>query len=169
MALIVEDGSIVTGADSYVSRADYIAYAAILGVTIASTDATDIQLRKAAQFINEHEGNLKGDRVERDQPMSFPRNGVVIDGWTWNGNEIPRQVTLAQMNIALDINAGYDPYNPAVNPGRATKREKVEGAVEVEYMGEGKGQKLSRTSKADALLSSLLLRSGLFGINSIRA
>lgn len=165
MALIVENGSIVTGANTYVSRADYITFAASVGVTIANTDAADVQLIKAAQFIDQHEANLKGDRVERDQPMAFPRAGVIIDGWDWSHTEIPRNVILCQMQLALDINAGFDPWNPSVNPSLAIKREKI-AVIETEYaVGESTGQKLSRTSTADALLNSLLNRSGLFSIS----
>lgn len=165
MALIVENGSIVSGANSYVSREDYITFSASVGVTIADTDSADIELIKAAQFIDQHEANLKGDRVTRDQPMAFPRTGVVIDGWDWSYTEIPRNVILCQMQTALDINSGFDPWNPSTNPNLAVKRERVEGAIDVTYaVGDSTGQKLSRTSTADALLKSLLDRSGLFSI-----
>lgn len=170
MALIVETGSIVANANTYVSRADYIAYALTFGVVIADTDATDVQLIKAATFIDQHEANLKGTRVSRDQPMSFPRYNVEIDGWSWSGTEIPRNVILCQMQVALDINSGRDPWNPGANPNLIKKRSRVEGAVEVEYaVGDKTGQKLSRTSTADALLASLLNRSGLFSIPLVRA
>ena len=169
MALIIEDGSLVTSANSWVTRADYIAYALARGVTIADADATDVQLVKAGEFINSHEQNLKGYRVERDQAMSFPRHDVVIDDWYWSSTEIPRQVKLCQYALALDINAGVDLYNKPVNPNTAVKRERVEGAVEVEYaIPESTGQKLSRSSTADALLNSLLNRSGLAGLRMVR-
>ena len=164
MSITVEDGTLVADANSYVSRADYIAYAASVGVTIADDADADIELIKAAQFIDSHEANLKGVRVERDQAMAFPRYGVTIDGWAWGEDEVPRAVILCQLNLAVDIHAGIDPFNPPPNPNRATKREKVEGAVEVEYMGDGAGQKLGRDSRAQALLSSLLLRNGLTSI-----
>jgi hypothetical protein len=161
MALIVEDGSQVTSSNSYVSRADYIAYALDRGVTIADTSAADVQLLKAAEFIDEHEDNLKGWRVTRDQSMSFPRNNLYIDNWYWSSTEIPRQVTLCQMAYALDINSGIDIYNPPQNPNLFTKREKID-VIEVEYaVGDATGQKLSRTSTGESLLRSLLMNSGL--------
>lgn len=161
MPLIVENGQIIPNADSYVTRAEYITYAASRGVTVADTEATDVTLRKAAQFIDSHEANLKGIKVDRDQPMAFPRSGVYIDGWFWNSEEIPRQVILAQLNIALDMEAGIDPYNPPVNPNRATVAERVEGAVSVQYASGGIAQKLGRSSTATALMNSLLRHSGL--------
>lgn len=169
MALVIEDGTIVANSDSYATRAEYIAHALSLGVTIADDDAADVQLRKAAEFIDSHEANLKGYRVERDQSMAFPRHDVVIDDWYWSSTEIPRQVLLCQMALALDINAGVDLYNKPVNPNTTVKRERVEGAVEVEYaVGEMTGQKLSRSSRSDALLNSLLNRSGLVGLRMVR-
>lgn len=162
MPLIIETGSIVPNADSYVTRAEYITYAASRGVTVADTEATDVTLRKAAQFIDSHEANLKGVRVSRDQSMAFPRIiSEAIEGCYWSSTEIPRQVILAQLNIALDMEAGIDPYNPPVNPNRATIAERVEGAVSVQYANSGGVQKLGRSSAATALMSSLLKRNGL--------
>ena len=162
MAVIVEAGSIVANSDSYVSRADYIAYAASVGVTVADDAAADVQLIKAAEYIDRHEDNLKGSTVERGQSMAFPRNSLFIDGWSWSSSEIPRQVTLCQMIFALDINAGDDLYNRPQNPNLITKSEEIAGAVSVEYaVGDNTGQKLSKNSTGDALLYSLLKSNGL--------
>lgn len=170
MALILEDGSIVTNSNTYVSRADYITYAVTVGVTIADDEAADVQLINAAIYIGNHEDNLKGTLVDRDQSMAYPRYNLVIDGWSWSSDEIPRQVILCQMNFALDINAGEDLYNRSQNPNLFTKKERVEGAIEVEYaVSETTGQKLSKTSTADALLASLLNNNGLFSISMVRA
>lgn len=170
MSVTVEDGSIVTGANSYVSRADYIAYALTLGVVIADDATADAQLIKAAEFIDRHAANLKGWTVERDQPMQFPRSGVYIDDWYWDSDEIPRQVVLCQMAFALDINDGIDLYNRPQNPGIGVKSKRVEGVVTVEYaVGDGTGQKLTRSSTGDALLASLLNRSGLSCIENVRS
>lgn len=168
--MIVEDGTIVTGANSYVSRADYIAYALTLGITIADTDAADYQLIEAAEFIDRHEANIKGWKTDRDQPMSFPRNDFWIQDWYWTNEEIPRNVVLCQMAFALDINEGIDIFNPPQNPGIGVKSERVEGVVKVEYAVDGgTGQKLSRSSSGDALLASLLKRNGLLSIVGVRA
>lgn len=167
MALIIEDGSIVPGANTYVSAANYGTYAEARGVLIVG-DA-DVHLIKAAEFIGSHEANLKGYLVERDQPLAFPRNDVTIDGWYWSNDEIPRQVILCQLALAMDINAGLDLYNKPVNPNLARKKVKVDGAVEVEYaISETAPQKLSRSSTSDALLNSLLKLNGLASIRMIR-
>ena len=164
--MIIEDGTIVTGANSYVSRADYIAYAITLGTTITDTTATDVELISAASFMESKRQMYKGELVDRDQYLSFPRYDVVLEGFYWTGEEIPRQVKLCQMAIALDINAGNDPYNPPII--RTRKSEEIDGAVKVAYFGRDQDVKLSRTSKWSALLTSLLKNSGL-GIAMERA
>jgi len=166
--IIVEDGTIVDNANSYVTRADYITYAASKGITITDDSDADVELVKAAEFIGAHEGNLKGDKVERDQPLAYPRKGIVLEGFVWGADEIPRQVILCQMALALDIHGGVDLYNPAPNPNRAAKREKVD-VIEVEYFGGAGGTKMSRDSTATALLATLLVRSGLMSIPLVRA
>jgi len=168
MALIVEDGSGVTNADSYVSRADYIAFALTLGVTIADADAADVELRTAAQYIDQHEPNMKGTRVTRDQYMAFPRYNVVIDDWSWLHTELPRQLTTAQMLFALDVHAGVDLWNQPVNPALAKKSSRVEGAVTVAYAVKDGVQKVGRTSKAEAHLAQLLRNNGVASISLVR-
>lgn len=159
MALIVEDGSIILNANSYVSRVDYIAYAASKGVTIADTEAADYELIKAAEFIDSHEPKLKGNRYSRDQSMAYPRTELYIEGWYWSYNEIPRNVILAQMSLAMDINSGSDLYNPETE--KITTVEKVEGAVEVHYAAPSKVVKTSIKTVSNALLNSLMRNSGL--------
>jgi len=168
MTITVETGSIVTGANSYVSRADYISWALQYGVTIASAEAADVELRKAAEFIGAHEEKLKGTKTTRNQPLAFPRNGIILEGFSWASTEIPWQLITCQLAIALDIHAGMDPYNPSPNPNRAKKSERVEGAVTVEYFGTNGGTKMGRSSSSTALLNCLLRNNGLFLIELTR-
>ena len=163
--MVIEDGTIVSGANSYVTRYDYIIYASTLGVTIPFTTATNIELIRAANFMESKRKLYKGTIVNRDQDLAFPRYGVVIEGFYWTHEEIPRQVKLCQMAIALDINAGNDPYNPPII--RTRKSEEIDGAVKVAYFGRDQDVKLSRTSGWTAILNSLLQNSGL-GIAMVR-
>ena len=167
MALTIEDGSLVEDADSFVSRADYITYADSKGITIADEEAADIELRQAVDFLCSHEGRLKGFKVDRDQAICFPRYNFSSEGFEWSSDEIPRQVILCQMALALEIHAGVDLYNPEIN--KVAKSESVDGAVDVEYFGKDNGVKLSKDSRALALLSSLLKNNGLFSIKMERS
>ena len=155
MALVVEDGTKISGSNSYVSRADYIAYASSIGVTVTDDETADQQLIKAAEYIDYFEQNLMGYRVERDQSMSFPRIGLMIDGWTWNSDEIPEIVKDAQMQFALDVKNGDDLYNRPNNPNQLVKRERVEGAIEIEYAVVNGSSNTDKLSKGDSLLRRL--------------
>lgn len=162
MTLVVEDGSRSDPlANSYVSRSDFIAYADAAGVDVPDDPETDAVLVKAARFIDSHRDQFVGELIARDQPMQWPRSWVSLEGWPWSPAEIPRQVRLLQLELAMDIRDGVDPYNPPPNPSRAVKRQRVEGVVSVEYMGQDSGAKLSRRSQWQALLSQLLYRSGM--------
>tara|TARA_R110000782_G_scaffold226713_1_gene313507 strand:+ start:655 stop:1158 length:504 start_codon:yes stop_codon:yes gene_type:complete len=167
MALIIENGTAVANSDSYVTRVEYIAYALALGIAISNDFSADVQLVESAQFIESHGENLKGYRLNRDQSMAWPRGLVETDGWLWNSDEIPRNLKLAQMAIALDLNSGVDLYNP--QPVRTRKKELIEGAIEVEYFGQDSAVKLSRSSRAKALLNSLLKRTSNISLVAVRS
>ena len=155
--LTVEDGSQVTNSNTWVSRADYIAYALTIGITIASNDTADVQLVKAGEYINQHEANLKGSLVDRDQSMSHPRDNLYIDGEYWDSDEIATKVKLCQMAYALNINGGEDLYNRSANSEKIVTKERVEGAVEVEYAAPANGGlPPTKLSTGDVLLGALL-------------
>jgi hypothetical protein len=167
-ALIVETGAIVANADSFVTQADFATYAASLGVVLGTVEAQKLALRNAAIYISTFEPRLKGDKVERGQPLSYPRQNLILENFDWSDDEIPRQVQLCQMQLAIDINAGIDLYNLPSSPSTPVKRERVEGAVEVEY-AVNNSMKLSRNSTSRALLSTLLKDGGLSVVRLLRA
>jgi len=132
MAIIVEDGTRPPGANSYVSLADARSYAAARGITLSAVDA-DLEkvVMKAMDFIESHDAIFVGERVERDQPVAWPRVAALIDGWSWSSSEIPRQLITATLEAILEVHAGVDPNNPP--DALPIVRTRVEGAVEVEY------------------------------------
>lgn len=164
MAIVVEDGSVVTGANSYVSRADVIAYAAARGVTLADTTVTDGYLLKAADYLESLAEQLKGERYSRDQPMCWPRSGVSIEGYDWDDDEIPRQLISAQCALTVEISQGIDPFNPEAVKGPITQ-ESVVGAVSVTYAS-ATSSKVRKDTNSRALVALLLKRNGF---NVVRA
>jgi len=160
MAIIIEDGSIVANANSFVSEADFNQY--VTDHSIILTDTAENLLRRAAEFIVAKETSLKGRRVDRDQALPYPRTDLTIDGWYWRSDEIPRQVTQLQILLAVDKNSGIDLYNRPEPTNKTVKRERIEGAVEVEYsVKEGGNGRTSANSEALALMSQLLVNNGL--------
>jgi hypothetical protein len=111
MALIVENGSIVTGANSYVSDADYVAYASARGYTIgAFGGAREIELIKAMDYLESMRDRYKGTKVQRDQPLQFPRVSLFIDGYQTDSNTIPEEIKKSQMELAfLSISFNLSP------------------------------------------------------------
>jgi len=160
MAIIVEDGSIVAGANSYISRADYITAAAAVGVTVTSDTTADSELIKAAAYIDAHEINLQGYKTARDNPMAFPRDYVKTGSWLWTSTEIPTEVIKAQIEYALDIHAGKDLWNRGGNPNLIASEKRVEGAVSVKFAVDAGSQVSTFTSRGDAYLRQLLINGG---------
>lgn len=150
MALTIEDGTIVAGAESYVSAADATTYHGNRGNTAwTGTDAVkEAALRKAAQYLDGHYRNrFKGQPVyPTTQPMAWPRAGVrLLNGpqeyygavpsfydVEYSGylaiTTIPQRLKDAQCELAL-IALSAD-LAPSVSAG--IKREKID-VLETEY------------------------------------
>ena len=77
MALIVENGSIVPGADSYVSLADARALAAKYGKELPADDtAAEAALRNGAVYVGLQEPAMCGQRVSAEQYLEIGRAHV---------------------------------------------------------------------------------------------
>lgn len=101
MALIVENGSGISGADSYGTRAGFIAHVAnYYGGTIADEDASDVPMRAAFAYLNGLK--WKGSRsFGRSQHGAWPRSDMAdCDGNDIGSAEIPSELILAQYDLA---------------------------------------------------------------------
>ena len=149
--LIVEDGTIVSGADSYVSLVDAREIAARFGLTLPVDDVeAEAALRNGAVYIGLQEPMMCGSRVSPLQELSFPRQGVTLYGYPVAADSIPAQVIRAQVIAAVEYGNGTDVR--ASTDGRATSMERVEGAVAVQYFNNGAtGATTVITAAIDAL------------------
>lgn len=86
MALIVEDGTGLANAESYVSVAGATAYCTDHGLTAwTGTDtAKEIALRNATQYIDTNY-QFRHERISSAQSLEFPRNY-----WLWTDPEMTR-------------------------------------------------------------------------------
>lgn len=162
MSIVIEDGSIVTGAKSYVSVADLQAYTSARNIIIAEDESA--LLLKAMDYLESFDGRFKGKRVSRDQPLSWPREGATIEGWEWGANEIPRQVLNAQISLCVEIAGGEDPRNPS-QAALPVVKEKVD-TLEVEYANPGQALKVSKTQASSTHIRLLLNSSGMFVVRA---
>lgn len=151
MPLIVEDGSIVAGADSYVSLADARALAVKYNWALPEEDTeAEAALRNGAAYIDLQEYALCGQRVSAEQSLAYPRTGVSIHGFPVGRDVIPSQVIRAQIAAAVEYGKGSDVR--ASSDGRIVTMERVEGAVTVQYADNGvTGATISITAAMDAL------------------
>lgn len=159
MAIVVENGSIVAGANSYASVADLDAYAAERGVSLSVTTDADKEalLIKAMDWMDAKCGELwQGERVSIDQPLAWPRSGVWLDNIHQPIDSIPRNLQYGQLAAAVEADAADLQQNRAP----AIKRQKV-GELEIEYTNEGKRMAVSAFAKPEALLKPLLRYGGL--------
>lgn len=151
MALVVETGQIIAGADSYVSLADARELAARYNLALPADDnEAEAALRNGAVYIGLQEPMMCGSRVSPLQELSFPRQGVTLYGYPVASDSIPAQVIRAQVIAAVEYGKGTDVR--ASTDGRATSMERVEGAVTVQYFNNGSsGAATTITAAIDAL------------------
>lgn len=152
MALIIEDGSVVSGANSFVTDTEYVDYAAARGLTIGTYDgAREIELIKAMDYFLSVETGLKGTRVNGVQTLPYPRENLYVRNFFIPSDEIPDNAKFAQMEAAAASNDQELLTNASQND---IKREKL-GPLESEFF-EGGGWTIERTERVDAALAPLM-------------
>lgn len=131
MALVTEDGTGKSDAESYCSVAAADARHTALGNSSWTGDDTakEQALRKATQFIEGlYRQRWKGSRSTRDQALSWPRYGAIVGGWDVRSTVVPTEVANATADLAVKaLSAELAP-----DLERAVIREKV-GPLETEY------------------------------------
>jgi len=148
--IIIEDGTVVPGANSYASEAELTTYAADRGITL--TAATDVLLIKAMDYIESL--SFIGTKYSKSQALQWPRSNVYIDGFYFVPTIIPPALKTGQIATALAIDSEN---SPLATVERATKREKVD-VIEVEYMDNAAAQTIVKT--ITAALRKLLVNAG---------
>lgn len=131
MALVVEDGTGLATAESFISVADADARHTALGNTAwTGTEAVkEAALRRATAYMEQsYRSRWKGTRLLRDQALSWPRYGAEADGYTLESTYVPDDIANACADLALraltaDLNSDLT---------RAVIRDKV-GPLETEY------------------------------------
>lgn len=133
MSLIVEDGTVIPNADSFLNLADARTLAATYGLTLSDDDTqAEIQLRQSYIALITYEPNLQGYRVSAEQTGIFPREGVQKNCFDVASDVIPQEVKLAQLYQGDAINSGNANTNSA-NKGLVYSSFEVEGAVKIDY------------------------------------
>ena len=109
--LIIEDGSVVANANSFVTDDEYKAYAKLKGYSVPATQPDrEANLANAYDFLNfTYEQQLQGSRVTpQTQTGIMPRNYIVAYDEAIPNTLIPQDFKNAQMLASFSINDGVD-------------------------------------------------------------
>jgi hypothetical protein len=158
MTLIVEDGSLVSDADSYISLDDARTYAESRGLSLnADDDEAEIQLRIGFDYL-EAITSYKGVITSSAQMTSWPRDGVYINGYPVAADYIPPALKYAQVQVAVAVEAGLDP-TPNATGDSFVIQEKV-GSLETKYSEAVSTSGVPILRSVEKLLAPLVTASG---------
>ena len=102
MSLIIETGTIVAGANSFTTDAEFVAYALARGKTIPATEAErDVLQILAVDYLTGREKQLQGTRTDGTQELIYPRENVYIRDVLLGSNSIPKELKNAQMEAGI--------------------------------------------------------------------
>jgi hypothetical protein len=152
MAIVVEDGTGKSTAESYISVADASSYFTARAVTTWAALATDAlreaALRKATDYM-ENTYTWQGTRKTEEQALSWPRYNVIVSGYLIDDDIVPEAVKRACAELALKSTTAD--LSPDITQG--VTREKV-GPIEVEY--DKSSPRVTKYTAIDAMLSGYL-------------
>lgn len=156
--LIVEDGSIVADANSYVTYDYALAYHALRGNsawalgTVLNQQYAIIRATQAIDSI--YKGKWKGTPTEYGtQELEWPRSGVSVGANTLDNDLIPTALKKAVCEAALRELASANSLTPDLERGGEIKRVKAD-TVEVEYMDGASS--ITTFTAIDGLLTDLV-------------
>jgi hypothetical protein len=134
MALTVEDGSGITGANTYVSLVDCGTYHTNLGnTTWTGSDAAKTSAIYRAMAWMENQA-FKGYPVVYEQDLEWPRYGVTDrNGYAVESDDIPPQIIKALCEAALIELVSAGALRPALKRGGQVTEQTISGAVSVKY------------------------------------
>lgn len=164
MALTVEDGTGVEGADSYNTVAEIRDYATARGLALPADDAGVEPLAVlATDWLETYREKYQGTKSEPANALQWPRAGVVVDGLAVAADEIPVLLKKAHAQAAIDAQTA--PLTARAQAG--VRREKVD-VIEVEYFQESAVTAKAGGSAIAEELVAPLLRSPAVGVQVVR-
>ncbi len=158
--VVVEDGTVVTGANSFVTAAFVLAYLTDRNVgTVWDSADGDVQnaavLRAADYLKNEQRFDYRGSKLTYLQSMPWPRQGASERrGPVIPSNAVPWRMQHAQAELAGRFLSGTD-LQPDLERGGKVKTETVD-VITTTYMDDAPGETLLQSVMG--ILNPLLRR-----------
>lgn len=166
MAIIVEDGTNIPSANSYVTVAELDSFAALRGYTLPALEADKaVLLIKGADYTEAFRASFQGQKTYSDQSLQWPRQPVYIDGYQIAGTTIPQDLKNAQMQAAIEVSIAGGDIQP--NTGKNIKKEKVD-VIEVTYQDNNGALYAPTFPKVDTYIDPLLKAGGGLLVEPIR-
>jgi hypothetical protein len=132
ITIIVEDGSNVANANSYVSVATAREYAEYRGIELDADDETvAAQIIVGMDYLEAKECDFQGERTYEDQALSWPRKCVYINCKEFAEDAIPNQLKGALVQLVMAQEEGID-IAPNSSPDDFITSAKV-GPLSVTY------------------------------------
>ena len=107
MALVIEDGTGISGAEAYIAVVDADAYFSARGNTAwaaLDTTAKGAALRNGCDFL-ESNYRWRGERATTTQTLSWPRMYVTVDGVDVASDSVPQAIQRANAELAVRASA----------------------------------------------------------------
>lgn len=171
MSLIVEDGTGLSNADSYISLDDARVYADNYGYTLpVDDDEASMYLRKAVAYIDNYASSFSGELVNDEQSLYWGR----VNAYKCSGRNqicipdktVPNEVKFAQVIAAAEYATGSDVRSS--DDGRSVASEQVTGAVAVSYFDNGKTGGSIKITEVSDMLSPLLCYNTMYSARTLR-
>jgi hypothetical protein len=155
--LIIEDGSIVANANSFVTDAEFKLYANIRNFDVPATQPDrEALLILAMDYLAGKELMMKGKRSDKTQELMYPREYVCIYNEELLKTDIPIQLKKAQMELAAQAN---DSSLLVTGTAQNLASFSVDGVYSESYHSGGSWEYV-RTDRADVYLDPLLTNNG---------
>jgi len=159
MAIIVEDGSIVAGANSYITIAGLVDFLDNYDINLPNNIHDQAHLLQAKDVLESLWAQYKGEMVDpATQSLQWPRKNADLFGELIPETTIPQRLIDAQCWLAYYDHIGYT--LEAISNGKIVLREKVD-VIEREYADQGTSLAQPIFKKVDNLLAPLLNPSSL--------
>lgn len=166
MTIIVEDGTGVVNANSYVTLVEARAYALARDVKLTDADAVlEVYLTKAMDYLEAQRDNFKGMKTVPTYALQWPRYGVFIDGTEIASNIVPKELKNAQIQLAMAVADGVD-LMPTASGDAFIISEKV-GPIETKYAEGVSTSGVPIVRAVEAWLAPLLRATG--ALTTVRA
>lgn len=152
MALIVEDGTIVAGANTYLTEAEANTILEGFGYVLIPATA-EANLRTAAQYLESFRKRYQGTKVDCDQALQFPRKNVFIDCCQLASTVIPGVLKNAQALAAYEESIGNSLLNTSTQ--ETVIEKSVAGVVTKKFADNGQDSSQKQFPKIDSQLEPL--------------